>query len=153
MCTGFSELNGSWKTYCTCALVLAERAAAADVDRLAVQHDRPVGGPLLAGQQLGHGGLARAALPHQRDDRALVQAEGDVPHRVQHRAAAQLEVLAEADRLQRERAARGGDRLDDGRLADLLGVRVDGQARLTRSLTGSRGSSLLPAGTPSMGRS
>jgi hypothetical protein len=32
------------------ALVLAERAAAVDVDLLAVQGDRPVGPPFLAGQ-------------------------------------------------------------------------------------------------------
>src|SRR6185312_7575281 len=39
---------------------------------------------------------------------------------------AQLEVLAEANSLQRERAARSGDGLDDGRLAHLVSVGVDG---------------------------
>jgi hypothetical protein len=65
--------------------------------------------PLLAGQQLGDRGLAGTALPHQRDDRALVEAEGDVAHRLQDRAPAKLEDLVEADGLQGERAAGRGD--------------------------------------------
>ena len=65
---------------------------------------------LLAGQHPGDRGLARAALADQRDDRAAVQAEGDVTDRVQHLAAAEPEVLAQRVGGEYEAAARGGDR-------------------------------------------
>src|ERR1700722_13271301 len=90
VCTGFSELNGSWKTYCTWLLYARNERVLRTLIGLASTMTW-----LLAGQQLGDGGLAGTALPHQRDHRALVQVEGDVAHRLQRRAAAELEDLVE----------------------------------------------------------
>ena len=127
MCTGFSELNGSWKTYCTWLLYWRNVWLLRDVDRLAVQRDRPVVGRSCPASSLATVDLPEPLSPTSATTAPWYRPNETFLHRVQDRAAAQLEVLAEADGLHGERAARGGDRLDDGGLADLLGVRVDGR--------------------------
>src|SRR5579859_3878224 len=97
------------------ALVLPEISAAGHLHRPAVQPDRPGREQFLPGQELGRGRLARTALADERHDGAAVQVERDIPHCVQRVAAADLEVLAERDRLHGERPARRG-RGGQGRL-------------------------------------
>src|SRR6185437_1846253 len=82
------------------ALVPTEGRPSGDVDRLAAELDLTGGRMVLAGQQPGDGRLPRPALADQRDDRAPVQGQGHVGDGVQDLAAAELEVLAEADRFQ-----------------------------------------------------
>ena len=108
----------------------------------------------LVGRSCPASSLATVDLPEPLSPTSATTAPWYRPNdtflrRVQHLAATQLEVLAEADGLQRERAARGGDRLDDGGLADLLGVRVDGRRGRRVAHRGATGR-LLEAGTPLM---
>ena len=112
MWTGFSEEKGSWKTSWTSALYLTELSPVGQLDGLAVQADRPRREPLLARQELGHGGLPRTTFAYERDHGAAVKVETDIVNSGEHLSPPEPEVLVERYSLHRQRTALGGGRLN-----------------------------------------